>query len=286
MCRFLIPYRFILVRQAEEILKHIFSSASGAKSFASDLKKMPERTLLLFLHAGSPAAQVLKVLKSQDFFLHLISVKLYANQLEGALNRALQQRKWKLNPEAFYFLLENIDAKAGSIEHILDSLEFLGKAQKDISPEDLRSVFFPSQGWDPFALVDALFSGDHRQLLSQYKRFHPGMDNFFVLLKLLLRRMDEIRMARIAYNQNMNERELLSFLGLSSRPPFIQKKILRRLRSEIPRFTEQVQLEFYDFLIDMQKNFRSQVPLANQILFFQEASLRIFFKSRALANKR
>lgn len=273
-------YRFILVRKAEEILKEVFSSTARAKAFSETLKKTPARTLILFLYAGAPKVQILKLLESQDFFMHFVSAKIYADQLEGVLKRALQQRKWKLAPEAFHFLLENIDSKTGSIEHVLDALELFAKEREEVSMEEVRSVLFPDRGWDPFILLDALFSGDRKQLLSQYKRFHPGIDNFFVLLKLLLGRMDEIRKARIAYGQNMNDAEMLSFLGLKSRPPFIQKKILRRLRFESPRFTESLQLQFYDFLIAMQKNFRSQVPLAKQSLIFQEAALRFFFNPR------
>ena len=264
-------YRFIIVRQSEEVLKGIFSSRHS-KLFPRTIEKMPGRTLVLFLYEGSPPNQVLKTLRTQAVFLHLLSTKLYGKQLEGALQRALQRRKWKLNSDAFYFLLENIESKTGSLEEILDSLDFLAKESKDINVEDLRSVLFPKQGWDPFALVDALFHGDQKQTLSQYKRFRPGTDNFFVLLKILLRRMDEIRLARAAYGQNMSEKELLAFLGLGSRPPFIQKKILTRLRNEIPRFIEAEQLKFYDFLIDMQKTFALKFPLQDRCYFFKSSA--------------
>ena len=261
-------YRFILVRQAEEVLKEAFASSPRSKTFANNIEKMPDRTLLVFLYAGNVSKQILNALKKQTIFLHLQTKKLYADQLERALRSALQARKWQLNSEAFYFLLENIDPKAGSLEQLLDSLDSLPKEKKTISVEDLRSVLFPNQGWDPFALVDALFGGNLPQALSQYKRFRPGEDNFFVLLKLLLRRMDEIRSARIAYGQNMKDRELLSFLGLGGRHPFVQKKILARLHKEIPRFTEKVQLNIYDFLIRNAEKFSLPGPPSQTNLLF------------------
>ena len=65
-------------------------------------------------------------------------------------------------------------------------------------------------------------------------------------------------------------------LGLGSRHPFVQKKILMRLRNEVPRFTNEKQLAVYNFLISMQKAFLSQTPLRYQSLLFQTESLRIF----------
>ena len=90
-----------------------------------------------------------------------------------------------------------------------------------------------------------------------------------MLLKLLLRRIDTIRKARIAYKANVKNSELLQILEISNRPPFIQKEILQRLRKEISLFSVEKENQLYDTLIKLQKNFRLHAPQEHQSTLFQ-----------------
>ena len=267
-------YRFLLVRQAEDIFKELVLSKMRLQAITNDIKNLPVCTLLLILYTGAPPRRFLNIFSEDS--LHLITNKLYANKIEAVLESTLRQHKIKLSQEAFYFLLENVAAKTGAIEQAIGRLKFFDKSNAELGIDDLRSVFFPSQGWDPFALVDALFIRDLKAIILQFKRYNASTDSFFVLVKLLLRRVDEIRMAQIAYEQRLSEKELIFLLGIGTRPPFIQKKILTRLRSETINFDENRRLKIYELLIAIQKDFRSFVPIARHLEYFQEASLRLF----------
>ncbi len=272
------PYRFLLVRQGEEILQSLFSSTNQNQKFIATLKQLPERSLLLILYAGNPPRQLIDPLKKQDKLLHLNTRKLYAHQIEGNLRNAIHKRKLILSQDGFYLLMENLAAKSGMIEKLLDHLQSRTNPKTEITKEDVRSILFPSQGWNPFDLVDAFFSGRLKAILSEYKRFHGSKDNFFVVLKLILQRLKEIRLSSLAYSQQMTEKEMISFIGIGTKHPFIQKKILERLRKEVPYYNTKKQLEIHNFIISMQKNLRYQIPLAKQAFFFQEESLRVFLR--------
>ena len=122
-----------------------------------------------------------------------------------------------------------------------------------------------------------MFSLDHRTVERELNRFHSGVDNFFSILKLILNRTDEIRKARTAIGMGMNESELIDFLGLKNRPPFIQKKIAGRLKVEVNTFTPEKLEQIYDMLIQLQNEFRSNAPIHRQNLIFQRHMSDVFF---------
>ncbi|MCB1320138.1 MAG: hypothetical protein KDK34_07790 [Leptospiraceae bacterium] len=132
-------------------------------------------------------------------------------------------------------------------------------------------------GCNSFALVDALFALDHRTVQRELIRFNPSEDSFFGILKLILNRANEIRLAKSGIGMGMNDDELLSFLALKNRPPFIQKKILSRLKAEINRFTTPRLRIIFDFIIECQRDFRSNIPVPRQNLIFQQRILSVFF---------
>ena len=273
------PYRFLLVHQSEKIFQNLLSDSIQKKIFQDSLAKLPENTLLLLLYSGTPLKSFLNLFQDQTCFAHLQTGKLYPNQLEAALHRALSRRKLKLSREAFCYLAEKIDAKTGSVEHIAEQIQLrAGSKKEEIKIDLVHSLLSPAQGWDVFALTEALFAGNFQKVLREYKLFHSSTDNLFALLKIILKHIDEIRLARICYMQQTGEKELLSILGIEKRHPFVQKKILERLQGEALRFDSKKQLEVYNFLITMQKSFLSQVPLSRQFLFFQAESLKIFSK--------
>ena len=276
------PYRFLLVRQADEILKSLLRTDSTRAEFANQMKNLPDKTLVMFLYSGRAPVRLLRIL--QEPLLHYDTRSIYPDQMSSSLQKAIHARKLTLSKEAFSFLQENVKPELGSIEQILSKLQFTHESKRKqegkeniVELEDIQSIMFPSSGWNIFTLIDSLFAGDKKQVIQEYGRFTPPSDNLFAVLKIILRHLNEIRMASIAYSQNMNDREMLRFLGLETRPPIIQKKILQRLRSEVNRFGSQKQTQIYNFLIEMHRLFRSEVPLERQLLIFQERTLPLFF---------
>ncbi len=81
----------------------------------------------------------------------------------------------------------------------------------------------------------------------------------------------------MARSHGTRDDELIKLLGLQGRPPFIQKKTLGRLRDETPRFWPDRLGQIYDFLLELQLDFRYTVPVSHQRQVFQEKILPLFF---------
>ncbi len=277
--------RFILVRRAEKILGNILESkikTNKNENSQLSLNSLAPQTIMLFLYEGTPTKTVLNFLDSSLTFLHFITQKLYPNQIEEALRRALHQRGIKLNDTVFFYLIEHLEPRVGMIEHIAEKLHDFYRDKKDsITIDEVKMILFPFQGWDLFSFIDALFSNNFSLTLREIKRYNPKSDNLFVVLKLILKRLDEIRFAHCAFKIQMNEKELISHLGLSYRPPFIQKKTIARLRSEVPRFPAERRLSLYHMLIEMQKKFRLEASEeGNQMIYFQQKLVELFFMKK------
>ena len=171
--------RFFLIRQSEEILKPILGNSRFRLAFAQDLKNLGEQNLCFFLYAGKVPSSFLKILKEQKHFLHLANPKLYPNQVEEKLKQAIQVRKLNFSPEAFYFLLDNVEAKLGKIEQALDRIKRYLSFKEKIEAKDIGSILFPHSGWNVFALVDALFSHNLLVASREYRFYKAPEDSYF-----------------------------------------------------------------------------------------------------------
>lgn len=272
------PYRLLIVRQGEELFRNILASKSIYNSFLHEARSMPDRTLLVIQYDGQPTKKMTAIFHDQ--LLHFITRDLYANQIIDAIRNIAGSLHLHLDEESIHLLRESVEPKNGAIESTLHRLkEMLDEDQRrqPIGVEQVREALFPGMGCNSFALVDALFSLDHRTVQRELIRFNPSEDSFFGILKLILNRANEIRLAKSGIGMGMNDDELLSFLALKNRPPFIQKKILSRLKAEINRFTTPRLRIIYDFIIECQRDFRSNIPVPRQNLIFQQRILSVFF---------
>ncbi len=272
------PYRLLIVRQGAEVLAPLLSKGADQlrKSFQRDFAHLPDRLLLFLIYNGEPPAKLLHIFGKR--LLHLKTRNLYPEQVGRAISNTVRRLRLKLSAEALEFMQEAVEPRQGAIEAILSQLVNLFGTERELGVNELRSLLSPIPGWNPFAIVDGLFSADISRVYHELERFNPPEDNFFVLFKLILNRTNEIRRATIGYSLGMSDEELLVFLNLKRRPPFIQKKILARLRGEIERFGRQEQESLYDFLIQLQQDFRRSTPVGQQPLLFQERISEIFFQ--------
>ena len=275
-------FRYIIVRHANFLLSSFLESKQDLKKNFS-LNNLPEQTIIIFLYEGTPTKNVLNYLNSAIYFYHLQTQKLYQNQFEDALQKSLHHHKIKLSEQAFYFLLDNIEAKIGVIDQITEKLNihFKDKIANESGPtiDDIKTILFPqtTSGWDIFSFVDNLFLGNQSQVIREYKRYNTKTDNLFVVLKLICKRLDEIRFANIAFKNKMSEKEIMINLGHANKHPYIQKKTLTRLNIEVQRFPIKRILLIYETLINLQKKFRREASEEKkQIIYFQEVCLKTF----------
>lgn len=270
------PYRLLIVRQAEEVLKAALASKGRYAQLEQDFQHLPGRTLIVLVYDGNPPQKLIKLFRGR--LIQLSTRELYGNQALDALRSAAKRLHLHLSEDALHALRESVEPRHGAIESALTRLRDMQAHPEDpIGVEQVREALFPAQGANSFALVDALFQLDHEGVRRELLKFNPAVDSYFGLLKLILNRTDEIRRAAIAARMGMADSELIDFLDLKNRPPFIQKKIAARLKSEINRFNAEDLDRIYDFLIEIQKDFRSGAPLHRQGLVFQERILETFF---------
>ena len=270
------PYRLVIVRQGHDVFRQAVQSPSVATALQEEFSRLPDRTFILIEYAGDPGARFLKLFG--DRLHHSVSRDLYSNQVLDVILGLSKRIGVQLTEEALHEFKEKIEPRGGVIELALQRLkERLPPGEKEIGVEALREVLFPHPGMNVFALVDALYAGNHRVVERELGHFNPPEDNFFVIFKLMLNRANEIRRAAVARSHGTRDDELVKMLGLKGRPPFIQKKILQRLHAEVPRYWPDRLGHVYDFLFEMQVDFRYTVPVAHQPAVFQEKILPIFF---------
>lgn len=275
------PYRLIIVRQAEELFRVPLQSKSQHAGYVSAFAQAPQRTAIFLVYSGSAPQKLVKLFQGCGL-LHLATRDLFSNQILDQIRAAAKRLQLNLGEEGLHLLRESIDPKSGAIEQVLQRLRdhLPPEARAEGTPiklDAIREVLFPGQGINAFTLVDSLFALDQRGVERELIRFNPASDNFFSVLKIMLNRTDEIRKARTGIGMGMQDGELIDFLGLKSRPPFIQKKILSRLKMEVNTFKPQRLEMIYEMLIEIQNEFRSNVPPARQNLIFQRHTSDIFF---------
>ncbi len=277
------PYRFILVRQAEELFKIPLASKAQYAGYAEAFANPSPRTAVFLVYSGSPGQKLVKLFHPAGL-LHLVTRDLFSNQIVDQIRAIGKRLHLNLGEEAIHLIRESVDPKSGAIEQMLQRLrDSLSEEQREgpIRLDSIREVLFPGQGLNAFAFVDALFALDHRSVERELIHFNPANDNFFSILKIMLNRTDEIRKARIGIGMSMQDSELIEFLGLKGRPPFIQKKILSRLKMEVNTFTPERLEAVYEMLIEIQNEFRSNVPVARHGLIFQRHISDVFFSAPA-----
>ncbi|MCR9142472.1 MAG: hypothetical protein NXI24_09490 [bacterium] len=277
------PYRFILVRQGEELFKNPLASKARYAGYSEAFANASPRTAVFIVYEGSPAQKLVKLFHAGGF-LHFVTRDLFSNQISDQIRAIAKRLHLNLGEEAVHLVRESVEPKSGAIEQVLQRLkDSLPQEQleRPVSLDAIREVLFPGQGVNAFAFVDALFALDHRSVERELIHFNPANDNFFSILKIMLNRTDEIRKARIGIGMGMQDAELIDFLGLKGRPPFIQKKILSRLKLEVNTFTPPRLEAVYEMLIDIQNEFRSNVPTARHSLIFQRHISDVFFSAPA-----
>ena len=270
------PYRLIVIRQGSEVFKPILADKQAAAGFQDDFGRLPERTLLLIQFEGAAPKGLLNLFGKR--LLHLITRDIFANQVMDVIRGAGKKHGVKLAEDAIYEIRERVEPRAGAIEMAVQRLkDILPADHGEVSGHDVREVLFPNPGFNPFELVDAIFGGDFRGFQRELLHYNSGADNLFVILKLMLNRADEIRRATQGRGLGMADVELIDFLGLKGRPPFVQKKILQRLSVEPREYDDQRLLNVYQLLITLQMDFRGQVPVSRQPLVFEERVRELFF---------
>ena len=270
------PYRLIILRQARELFKNISKEQSAR--LQTEMEKLPDNTLIVIYYSGEPPASFVKIFNKRIF--HHTSKEIYSNQLPVFILETAHRLNISLTEEALHELRERVEPREGAISLALHRLKDILPKEKhhNIGISEVREIVFLNTGMNSFNLVDSLFSGDRMDSERELSHYNEHSDNIFGLLKLILNRTDEIRKFRSGKEMRMNNEEMIVHLGLKNRPPFIQKKILERLSRESRTFVSSRLTDIYNFLIDVQKEYKSQVPQKEHMKVFQIKMQEVFLQ--------
>jgi len=262
-------YRLIIVRQAQDTFKISGTGSGGLKHLEAEFKKLPDRTFIVMLYAGSPPAGFLKIFSNRLY--HHAAREIYPNQLPLVIMETAHKLGISLLEDAVNEIRERVEPREGAISLALHRLKDALPPERHhkITLEEVREIIFPNLGMNAFALIDSLFAEDRMDCERELTNYNESSDNIFGILKLMLNRTDEIRKYRVGKELSMNSSELIELLGLKNRPPFVQKKILERLTGESRRFNTERLNKIYDFLIFIQIEFKSTIPAKEQMKIFQ-----------------
>ena len=276
--------RLLVLHQAEQLFKELFQKReSYLQIFKSTLEKIPKGTFLFVIYSGDPSKKIVNFLSSKNFSHYHFS-KLYENQIPRVIQDYAKKFHLLLSLDAKYLIARAVQPYRGNIQMLLARVE-LSKKHKRKNPRELLSVekeaieelLFPSSGWDPFLFVDLLFARDYHPFMHQLLRFHPPEDSFFMIFSLMLKRANEIRIAKTAFSISMSDNELLKYFKYEKRHPFIKNKILDRLKREINMYSTSDLEHLYKILLNLHRDFRYSVPLSKQSIVFQKKVASIFW---------
>lgn len=267
-----IPHRLYILKQAHSVLKNL-------KNFV--FKSIPEKTWILLEFEGDYPEKLFRI-DSNRIFLYETKI-LYDNQIDEFIHSIARELHLQLSEEAIQYLKLFFPPRESvlrtaiyNIRNVLENQQ----GRKDtyfVTYEDIRTVFYRIGGWDMFKIIEAMFGRDLLTFLVEVEKYNPPEDNYSVLLKNLLIRVDELRKYLIGKKVNFTQKELLTLTKADKKPPFIQKKILQQLETYSHRYSLEKLEKIYKFLVDVAFAFRSNIEEEKKKIIFIEKSIETFF---------
>ncbi|MCE9598906.1 MAG: hypothetical protein K8S54_13150 [Spirochaetia bacterium] len=269
------PYRLIIVRDAQAVLSRTIKNSETREMLKRAAHSLPDRTWIVMQYSGKPGADFLSVWP--EGLTHYPTKDLFPEQIIEFVRTTARKAGLQLSEEAIVEIRDRIIPRPGALEAAVQRIKAnLPAGQKQASLEFVEEVLFPSPGWNISVMIDALFQGDPNRFFSEIAKRDP-MEDFARPLKAILNRTDELRRARVALDQGLSDRDVMVLTGHATKHPFVQKKILQRLRFECENFPHDRLLSIYQTLDALFIAFRSGTNRdEQQILFLERLTVNFF----------
>ncbi|MBL8018619.1 MAG: hypothetical protein JNM27_03055 [Leptospirales bacterium] len=269
------PYRLIIVRDVQAVLSKTIKNSETREMLRHAAANLPDRTWIVMQYAGKPGAEFLSVWA--EGLVHFATRDLFPEQIIEFLRTSSRKAGLHLSDEVLAEIRDRIIPRAGALEAAIQRIKAnLPPGEKQASLEFVEEVLFPSPGWNISVLVDALFHRDPNRFFAEIAKRDP-MEDFARPLKAILNRTDELRRARVALDQGLSDRDVMVLTGHATKHPFVQKKIIQRLRYECENFPHDRLLAIYRSLDGLFLAFRSGTNRdEQQILFLERLTVNFF----------
>lgn len=269
------PYRLIILRDAQQVLSKTLKQGLLRANLKHFIAGRPDRTWIVLHYEGKPGAEFLDTVGHHA--VHFAARDLYPEQIIEFIRSTARSVQLALSEDAIIEIRDRVLPRPGSLERaVLRVKESLPPGQKSADLGFVQDVLFPYPGWNINVLVDSLFAADQGRFFAECQRRDPSED-FARIQKAILNRTDEIRRARVCFDQGLPSKDILELTGNGWKHAFIQKKVLSRLRYETEQFGHARLLGILEGLETLFIRFRSGASRSEQEILFTETMARLFF---------
>ncbi len=270
-------YRLILVYDGYSLLESVVEKKKNLAHLRSALMKLPERILLVFSYQGNPKKNLLKLFADCNNVIQIETKPLYGNQINQNLVQTMKKNGIVLATDAWEWMNLMADQKSSSHLALAQKLKKIyPQRTTPITKEELEVLFIPERGMHIFDFIDYLFTGNKIKVHHELERYEENQDSFLLILKLMLKRINEIRKFDCAYQMRYTTDEIKNLLNIVYLPIFIQNKIINRLQIEVNRLPMKRQVAIYNLLIKTQTVFRRNIAMHEQKQYFRQEVLPMF----------
>ncbi|MCB1172351.1 MAG: hypothetical protein KDK39_02240 [Leptospiraceae bacterium] len=274
-----IPWRFLILKQAEIIFKAYSASAEKLRNLRFQFAHRSDQQLILIEYQGTISKKLLEAF--DPHCLHLATRDLYPEKVEAWIQECSHKLGLQFNSAALHFFVEHSPPRAAYIEQKLQSIKELTDpaTHRELGLDQVREVLFPGLGWNAFALVDALFDRNWPLIKGELERFNPLSDSYLLLLKLILNRCNSLRKLMIARECSMPTADLVQLMGWQKRHEFLRKKLLTQFERELRWFHRQRLQSLYDALLELEIAFKGSLHPQQHALAFEQILLPLLLKT-------
>lgn len=248
--------KLLIIRSGADFFKSILTAGKKEMydSFRRNIPNLAEKVYVLLHYDSKDIPAKLSNLFDNRFAL-LKNRNFYADERRPALEGILKTEKVHLEDAARDEFIHRIQPNTGAYIKAIRKLKLMLN-KKEFTLPDIEEVLFNRAEFNPFQLVDLLFSNNKHEFFREFSKFKPGPESTFVYLSLLtalLNRADEVRKAKILLKRfrDENDAEFFKYLGMSSYSDGRKKFTKGRLRRETRLFTKPALDFLYALVLDL-----------------------------------
>ena len=248
--------KLLIIRSGSDFFKSILTAGKKEmyESFRRNIANLAEKVYVLLHYDAKDIPAKLSNLFDNRFAL-LKSRNFYADERRPALEGILKTEKVHLEDSARDEFIHRIQPNTGAYIKAVRKLKLMLN-KKEFTLADIEEVLFNRAEFNPFQLVDLLFTNNKHEFFREFSKFKPGPESSFVYLSLLtalLNRADEVRKAKILLKRfrDENDTEFFKYLGMSSYSDGRKKYVKGRLRRETKLFTTRALDFLYELVLEL-----------------------------------
>jgi DNA polymerase-3 subunit delta len=176
--------KLLIIRSGADFFKSILTAGKKEMydSFRRNIPNLAEKVYVLLHYDSKDIPAKLSNLFDNRFAL-LKNRNFYADERRPALEGILKTEKVHLEDAARDEFIHRIQPNTGAYIKAIRKLKLMLN-KKEFTLPDIEEVLFNRAEFNPFQLVDLLFSNNKHEFFREFSKFKPGPESTFVYLSL------------------------------------------------------------------------------------------------------